>query len=156
MNDYSQDLHFDAILPCQKVVSHKQIFMTFAKQAEKHLGISAEKLFDLLIEKESSASSGIGNGVAIPHLQVRGPQKPFTIIATLERPLDFNAIDNEPVDIVCLVMSPQSDGPYHLRRLSRISRLLKNKALRKKLVEARDTQTIHALLIDPEGWLMAA
>lgn len=156
MNAYSQDLHFDVVLPRLKLVSYKQVLMAFAKQAEKQLGVSATRLFDLLMEKETEASSGIGDGVAIPQLQVRGPQQSFTVLATLERPLDFNAVDNQPVDVVCLVLSPENDGPCHLRRLSRISRLLKNETLHSKLRDAGDEQAMRALLIDPEGWLMAA
>jgi len=156
MNDYNRDLHFDLVLPHLKVVSYKQILMEFSTIAEKHLGISGEKLFQLLLSQEEKSSSGIGENVAIPHLQVRGPQKPFTIMATLDRPVNCNAIDNQPVDLVCLVLSPESEGPFHLRRLSRISRLLKNEKLHKKLQEANDKQAIQTLLIDPEGWLLAA
>jgi len=156
MNDYSSDLHFDAILPRLKVVSYKQILMAFAKEASKHLNVSDERVFELLMKKEGQTGSGVGNGVSIPHLQVHGPQKHFTIMATLEHAVDFKAADNEPVDLVCLVLSPESDGPLHLRRLSRVSRLLMNETLHKKLCEAHDEHSIRALLMDPEGWLMAA
>jgi len=156
MNDYARDLHFDVILPRLKIVNYKQVLLACAKEAEKHLGISSQTLFELLIEKEKQAGSGIGNNVAIPHIQVRGPQRVFTLLATLEQPIDFNSIDNEPVDIIGFVLSPESDGPYHLRRLSRVSRLLKCPELRQKLHEAPDEMTMHALLMDPDGWLLAA
>ncbi len=156
MNDYSSDLHFNIVLPRLKIIAQKQIFMAFAKEACKHLNVSEENVFELLIDQEAQSSSGVGYGVAIPHLQVRGPQKPFTILATLEQAIDFNAADSQPADLVCLVLSPESDGPLHLRRLSRISRLLMNETLHRKLCEARDEQSIRALLVDPEGWLMAA
>ncbi len=156
MNDYSRDLHFDTIVADLRVVSAKQVLMACAKEAQKHLGISASMLFDLMMAKETQSSSGIGENIAIPHIQVRGPKKPFTMLATLARPINFNAIDNEPVDLIGFVLSPENDGPCHLRRLSRISRLLKNQALHRKLHDAHDQQTINALLIDPEGWLMAA
>ncbi len=156
MNDYSSDLHFDAILPRLKIVSNKQALMTFAQQVSKHLDVSEQRVFELLMKKENQTSSGVGNGIAIPHLQVRGAQRPFTVLATLENPVDFKAVDEQPVDLVCLVLSPESDGPLHLRRLSRISRLLMNETLHKKLCEARDEQSIQTLLMDPEGWLMAA
>ncbi|MEZ5813920.1 MAG: PTS sugar transporter subunit IIA [Alphaproteobacteria bacterium] len=156
MNNYDQDLHFDVILPRLRLTTRKQILATLAAQAGKYLNISKDRAVQLLLNKENKSSSGMEGGVAIPHLQVRGPQKHFTILATLEHAVDFEAADNQPADLVCLVLSPESDGPLHLRRLSRISRLLMNETLHKKLCEARDEQSIRALLIDPEGWLMAA
>lgn len=156
MNAYSRDLQFDVVLPRLKVVSYKQVLLEFSRRAEKHLGISARALFDLLQEKENEATSGVGEGVAIPTLQVRGPQQAFTMLVTLERPVECNAVDNQPVDVVCLVLSPENEGPFHLRRLSRVSRLLKNETLHSKLRDAHDVEAMRALLIDPEGWLLAA
>jgi len=156
MNDYSRDLDFDLILPHLKVMSYKQVLMQFAAQAAKHTNVSQSALFALLMKQERNTSSGVGNGVAIAHLQARGPQKPFTMLATLDHPVDFKAVDDKPVNLACLVFSPESEGPYHLRRLSRISRLLKNDILHKRILEAQDKESIHALLLDPEGWLLAA
>ena len=156
MNTYTHDLHVDMIVPKLKATNQKEIFTALSKQAEKHLNISAKALGQLLLKKEEKIGSGIGDGVAIPHIQVRGPQKPFTTLITLDKPVEFQAKDNEPVDIICMILSPEADGPLHLRRLSRISRLLKNKTLDSKLREARDTHSIRTLLMDPEGWLMAA
>ncbi|MCB9983764.1 MAG: PTS sugar transporter subunit IIA [Rhodospirillales bacterium] len=156
MNDYAKDLHFDIILPRLKMVSYKQVLMTCAKEAQKHCGISAQSLYEILLNKENEASSGIGENIAIPHLQILGPQRPFTLLATLEHPIDFNALDNQPVDLVGFVLSPQADGPCHLRRLSRISRLLKCPELRQKLHETPDEIAMHALLVNPNGWLLAA
>lgn len=156
MNDYARDLHFDVILPRLKIISHKQALLACAKEAEKHLGISAKRLFNHLLEKEHAASSGIGDNVAIPHIQMRSVRRPFSVLITLDHPVDFNAVDSQPVDLVGFVLSPESDGPYHLRRLSRISRLLKCSELREKLHEAPDDLTIHALLMNPDGWLLAA
>ena len=156
MNDYSRDLHFDVVLPQLKAMSFKQVLMNFAQHASKHLNVSEERLYEMLIEKEEKASSGIGDNIAIAHLKTVGPQRPFNILATLDRPVECDAIDDQPVDVVCLVLSPEADGPYHLRRLARVSRLLTNDMLHKKLHDAKDEQEIRSLLIDPEGWLMAA
>ena len=156
MNNYAHDLEFEIIIPGLKGTSYLQILKALSQEAADVLNVSAKALYDLLLEKEASSSSGIGGGVAIPHIQVQGPTKGMAILATLNTQVDFNAIDEEPVDLVCLVISPERDGPIHLRRLARVSRLLKCDDLRKKLVEARDVESIRALLIDPEGWLMAA
>lgn len=156
MNDYNRDLQFDVIMPNLRAISAKQVLMICAKEAEKHLGTPASMLFKLMVAKETQSNSGIGENVAIPDIQIRGPKKPFTMLATLAHPIDFNAADNQPVDIVGFVLSPESDGPRHLRQLSRISRLLKNQDLHRKLHESHDQQTINTLLMDPDGWLMAA
>ena len=156
MNDYGQDLDFEIIIPKLKGTTSIQIFKSLSEQAAAHLGVSASALFDLMIKKEEEASSGIGGGVAIPHVQASGPKKSLTILATLNTPVDFNAADGEAADLIGLVISPERDGPIHLRRLARISRLLRCDDLHKKLVEADDVATIRSLLIDPEGWLMAA
>ena len=156
MNDYNRDLNFDVVLENMKSPNAQHVLKTFADIAEKHLNISAASLYQILLEKEQKNSSGIGEGLAIQSVRVRGPRKPFKILATLDQPLNFNAVDGQYVDLVCMVLSPEADGPYHLRRLSRVSRLLKNKDLHLKLSEADDEQSIRALLAHPEGWLLAA
>ena len=156
MKNYNQDLQFDLIIPNLKATHPKQVLKTFAAEAARATGVCEERLYALMLRKEHQDSSGIGEGVAIPHMQVRGPRKSFTILARLSQSLDFDAADNELVDLACFVLSPESDGPYHLRRLARISRLLKNQALHSRLLDAQDTQSVNALLKDPEGWLLAA
>lgn len=156
MNNYSHDLAFEIIIPGLKGTSYLQVLKVLSQEAADVLNVSSKALYELLIKKEAASSSGIGGGVAIPHIQVQGPSKGMAILATLNTQVDFNAIDEEPVDLVCLVISPERDGPIHLRRLARVSRLLKCEDLHRKLVEAKDAESIRALLIDPEGWLMAA
>lgn len=130
--------------------------MTLSCEIQKALGIKSDLLFESLTHKESSTNSSIGDGIALPNLQIKGLAHPFTILATLKTEINFGSVDDIPVDIVALVLSPERDGPAHLRRIARISRLLKNGGLHKKLVEARDEDIMRSLLVDPEGWLMAA
>jgi PTS system nitrogen regulatory IIA component len=157
MLDYGQDLQFDLILPRLKLVSAKQVLMECAREAAKFTRVSESLLFAHLMAKENEHPSGIGEGVAIPHLQIRGPQNKCMVLATLAREIDdFKAADDQPVNIVAFILSPESDGPLHLRRLSRASRMLKNETLRKRLQDAQDELAIRSLLIDPEGWVLAA
>ena len=109
-----------------------------------------------VMDKEAFSCSGIGDGVATPNLKVKGLRKPFTILATLRRDVDVAANDEVPVGVVCLVLSPESEGPAHLRRLSRISRALKNAGLYKKIRNTKDADIIQSLFMDPDGWLLAA
>lgn len=156
MNEFGKDVHFDLIMPRQKVVSQKQVFQILAHKASQVLSIPEQVIFQRLADKESTASSGIGNGVSIPHFKMQRAKKPLVMLATLENAIKLDALDNMPVDIICFVLSPDSDGPYHLRRLSRVSRLLKSEELCQKLRNAETQAEIEALLINPEGWLLAA
>jgi len=87
---------------------------------------------------------------------MRRIQSPFTMLMTIDKPSNHETPDGSPVDLYCLLISPLSDGPIHLRRLSRLSRLMKNETLHKRIRETQDSDVIRSLLLDPEGWLMAA
>lgn len=155
-NGYEKDLQFDLILPRVKGMSKKQILIQLSKAAAKHLNRSETSLLDALLTKEHARSSGIGDGTAMPNIKIKGLLRPFALLATLNQSIDFEANDEVPVDLVAVIISPESEGPKHLRRLSRVSRLLKNDDLHQKLCEADDADIIQSLLIDPEGWLLAA
>lgn len=152
----NNDIHFDAVLPRIGAGSARQVLSILAHEAAKKTCVSASFLFWNLWENEHLEPSGIGDSVAVAQLQIAGPQKAIKILATLKHGVDFGACDGLPVDLACLVISPAGDGPLHLRRLSRVSRLLKNDILHKRLLEANDSDAIRSLLIDPEGWLLAA
>ncbi len=157
MLEYGKDLHFDLVLPRLKLVSAKQVLIEFAQSAAAHLKVSEHLLCEHMLARENESGSGIGDGVAIPHLQIQGPKKSFTVLATFAREInDFKSTDNTPISLAAFVLSPESEGPLHLRRLSRISRLLKNDVMNKRLREANDELSIRSLLIDPDGWMLAA
>ncbi|MGH1399569.1 MAG: PTS sugar transporter subunit IIA [Alphaproteobacteria bacterium] len=156
MSNYIKDIQFNLITPNTHMASHKQALLTMAQEAADYLNISEKILLTRIMNKEDIASSSIGDGVAIPHLKMRRARSPFAMLMTLDKPVNGNAIDGKPLDIYSLLISPAEDGPIHLRRLSRISRLLKNKTLHKRLRETKDRDVMQALFIDPEGWLLAA
>lgn len=156
MSDYIRDIQFDLIVPKAKVLSHKQALLSIGQHAADFLNISEKTMCKRLMDKEEVSASPIGNGVAIPQLKMRRVQTPFTMLMTLDRHVSADSPDTEPLDLYCLLISPMDDGPVHLRRLSRISRLLQNATLRKRLRETQDRDIMQALLIDPEGWLLAA
>ena len=156
MSTYIKDIQFDLIVPGAKAVSHKQALLTLAQSAADYLSISEKTLFDRIAGKEELGNSAIGNGVAIPHFKMRRIHTPFTMLMTLDNDIKHETPDGQPLDLYCLLISPLNDGPIHLRRLSRLSRLLKNETLRKRIRETKDRDIIQTLLMDPEGWLMAA
>jgi len=156
MLSYAKDTQFDLIVPGVKVTSHKQALSALAKNASDFLSISEKTLINRISEKESISNSTIGDGIAIPHFKMRRIHSPFTMLMTTDNAINHETPDGAPVDLYCLLISPLSDGPIHLRRLSRLSRLLKNETLHKRINETQDSDVIRSLLMDPEGWLMAA
>lgn len=156
MSTYEKDIQFNLILPKRKVTTHKQALATIAKAAAEYLTISEKTVLKRITEKEQISSSAIGDGIAIPHARMRRVQAPFTLLMSVDTPITWETPDSAPLDLYCLLISPLSDGPVHLRRLSRLSRLLKNETLHKRIHETQDGDVIQSLLMDPEGWLLAA
>jgi len=156
MPSFENDTQFDLIVPAVKATTHKQALLKMAKEASQFLNISEKRVFTRITEKEQITNSAIGDGIAVPHAKMRRVQSPFTLLMTVDKPIEWNTPDNAPLDLYCLLISPVSDGPVHLRRLSRLSRLLKNQTLHKRIRETKDKDVIQSLLIDPQGWLMAA
>ena len=156
MADFVQDIQFDLIVPGQKALTHKTALLNLAQQTADFLNISEKIVFKRLMDKEEIASSAIGNGIALPHLKMRRVRVPFTMMMTLDNDINCETPDGQPINMYCLLISPAEDGPINLRRLSRISRLLKNENLRHRLRETNDRDVMQSLLMDPEGWLLAA
>ena len=148
------DLHL--ALSKIKASDRKQVFEIFAIEIGKILGCAPRSLYEALNQNESREGSGMSHGVAIPHMKMPGLPAPFIALATLDRPVEFNALDGMPVDIVCMVLSPISSGPLHLRELSRVSRLFNNAELCDKLRDTNDSNVMARLFTNPEGWLVAA
>jgi len=148
-------LWIDLILPDLKASQIAQIYQPLCNRIDALTGFPARILYTQLITREEQASSGIGEGVAIPHLRLPNLQKPFISFVRLQRPVDFNAVDDAPVDLMVMLLSPGSDGPHHLRRLSRISRLMRNPALLENLRNAADADAIRILLEQGNQRLLA-
>ncbi len=101
------------------------------------------------MEREKLGSTGMGQGIAIPHGRVAGVQKMTGLFAQLDHPVDFDAMDDQPVDLVFMLLAPEDAGADHLKALARVSRLLRNQAVCEKLRAAPQTATFYALLTEP-------
>jgi PTS system nitrogen regulatory IIA component len=156
MSPIVKDVQADVILPDLKASSSRQVMQILAAEASLHEAIDAENLYEDLLKKEQHTTSGIGGGVAILHLQVDGLYEPFLMMARLQNSVDFNAVDRQPVDLVVLLVSPEADGPVHLRRLSRISRVFKNDKFCAELRGAKDAHGMRAQMMLPDNWQIAA
>jgi len=154
--EYIQDIDISTILPNLKVDDKDTLFGALAREAAKISGGNGQNLQRYLKKQEEQYNSALGEHIAIPNLQVKNLSMPVTILANLDKGILYDAPDGLPVDLVCLVLSPERQGPIHLRRLSRLSRLLKTPELHAKIRETRDAETIRMLLRNPDGWMLAA
>lgn len=155
MSEILQDIQVDSVLPDVGAATMKQVFAALVKEACARITWPEAGLLDLLLQQEKNASFAIGHGIALPNLQLKFLYEPIKILALLRRPVDFRAADNRPVDIACLILSPQQDA-LHLRRLARMSRLLKSPELRQRMQETTDPQALKLLLGTSKSWMQAA
>lgn len=156
MHNVEKDIQLDLVIADLKANHQKHAFQALSQEICSYIPCRPATLFEALIQAELNAGSGIGEGVAIPHLKLRGLHRPFTALAKLSQPVKFDSIDQRPVDLIYCLLSPEQDGPLHLRRLSRITRTMKNRDLCDNIRGTHDADIIRSLLLAPEGWTLAA
>ena len=132
-----------------RVTSKKQALHELAKRAAEVTGLHERAIFDVLIERERLGSTGVGNGIAIPHGKLAGLARLHGLFARLETPIEFAAIDEHPIDLIFLLLAPESAGADHLKALARVSRLLRDRGICEKLRGANQPEAIYALLTLP-------
>lgn len=126
--------------------SKRQALAVVSEIAGRCLGLKPGKVLDALLEREASAPTGVGKGIALPHAQVEGLTKMRGIFLRLESPIEFDAVDDKPVDLVFALLAPPGAGSEHLRALARVARILRRADIREQLRVARNADAIHALL----------
>jgi PTS system nitrogen regulatory IIA component len=139
----------NAILPALTVNSKKQVLHELAAKAAQLCGLNERAIMETLAQREKLGSTGVGNGVAIPHGKLAKLGKLFGLFARLERAVDFDALDGQPVDLVFLLLAPEAAGADHLKALARVARLLRDPDIARKLRDSRDIETIYAVLAMP-------
>ncbi|MCE2509685.1 MAG: PTS IIA-like nitrogen regulatory protein PtsN [Alphaproteobacteria bacterium] len=130
-----------------RATSKKQALQELSQKAAKITGLPERAIFDVLLEREKLGTTGVGSGVAIPHGKLEELDHLRGIFATLEKPIDFEAIDERPVDLIFMLLAPKSAGTDHLKALARVSRLLRDEATCEKLRGSDTVEAIYALLI---------
>ena len=131
-----------------KASGKKALLADLAHRASTLHGIDERRVYDLLLERERLGSTGIGGGIAIPHGRLAGLDKPRGLFARLGHPIDFDAIDERPVDLVFLLVAPEGAGADHLKALARVSRLLRDRKVCEKLRGSETPEAIYALLTE--------
>jgi PTS system nitrogen regulatory IIA component len=138
----------DAVLACVKASGKKALLAELAAKAATLYQLDERRLFDRLLERERLGSTGIGGGIAIPHGRMAGIDKPVGLFARLGHPVDFDSIDERPVDTVFLLLAPEGAGADHLKALARVSRLLRDRGLVEKLRATENADALYALLVE--------
>lgn len=140
-----------AILPALKVNSKKQLLQLIAEKASEISGVAEREIFEVILQRERLGSTGVGNGIAIPHGKLSGVDRIIGVFARLETPVDFEATDEQPVDLVFLLLAPEGAGADHLKALSRIARAMRDANTASKIRGSSDAAAIHTFLSDTQA-----
>ena len=136
----------DAIFSALRVNGKKQALQEMSERAAQVSGLAAREIFDALLQRERLGSTGVGDGIAIPHGKLAKCNRIFGIFARLERAIDFEALDGLPVDLIFLLIAPESAGADHLKALAGIARALRDPGMAAQLRATRDASALYSLL----------
>lgn len=136
----------EAIIPSLKVNTKKHVLQEMSDRAGLISGLAPREVFDALLQRERLGSTGVGEGIAIPHGKLAKAKSIFGVFARLVRPIDFDSLDGAPVDLICLLIAPETAGADHLKALARMARLLRDPTVTSKLRAARDVSAIYSVL----------
>ncbi len=115
-----------AVIPALKANGKKQAIQELAARAAALCGQNERVIFETLLQREKLGSTGIGHGIAIPHGKLPKLERLFGLFARLERPIDFESLDGQPVDLIFLLLAPEGAGADHLKALAQVARLLRD------------------------------
>jgi nitrogen PTS system EIIA component len=145
MDSLSDLLGPDAVMTGVAVPNKKALLQQLAQAAARLTGVDNKHVLERLVERERLGSTGFGGGIAIPHGKIDGLDRVVGLFARLAEPVDFQAIDGMPVDLVFLLLSPPDAGVEHLKALARVSRRLRDRGFVAKLRGAGSNDALYAL-----------
>jgi PTS system nitrogen regulatory IIA component len=143
-------LDVDAIIPQVNAPSKRQALALIADVASRRFGLKAPEVLEALLEREQLGSTGVGHGVGVPHARLNGLERMRGVFVRLETPIDFKAVDEQPVDLLFALFAPADAGAEHLRALARVSRILRRPALREQLRQSQTADALFALLVQEQ------
>ena len=136
----------NAVIPALQVNGKKHAIQEIAARAAELSGLGERTIFETLLQREKLGSTGIGHGIAIPHGKLPKLDRLFGLFARLDRPIDFESLDGQPVDLIFLLLAPEGAGADHLKALARVARLLRDPDTANKLRESSDADALYAVL----------
>ena len=149
-------LSADSVLPKLRVSGKKQALQELAKRAAALTQLPERQIFDVILERERLGTTGVGGGIAIPHGRLPKLDRIYGLFARLEQPIDFESIDEQPVDLIFMLLAPEAAGADHLKALARVSRLLRDRSMTEKLRGSDNAEALYALLTESNGASKAA
>lgn len=147
--DLGDILAKDGIIPSLKATCKKQALQELASRAAATTGLEARDIYDTLLQRERLGSTGLGRGIAIPHVKFKALKSMVCLFARLSEPIEFDSHDGEPVDIIFLLLAPEHASGDHLKALARISRLVREPAALEQLRNAADLESLKRVLTAP-------
>ena len=136
----------DSVIDGLKVTSKKQVLQDLSDRASVLTGLKARDVLETILARERLGTTGVGQGIAIPHGRMDDLDKIYGLFARLNKPIDFDSLDEQPVDLVFMLLAPEGAGADHLKALAKISRLLRNQTICKKLRGSDSSDALFALL----------
>lgn len=137
-----------SVVASLRAANKKQALQEIARRAAELTGEGERAIFDVLLERERLGTTGVGAGIAIPHGKLPGLKRLWGLFARLETPIDFESIDEQPVDLIFLLLAPGGAGADHLKALARVSRLLRDRRVCEKLRGSDNAEALYALLTE--------
>jgi len=137
-----------AVISPLRANGKKQALQELAQHAATLTGLPDRELFEALLQRERLGSTGIGDGIAIPHGRMPGIERLVGLFARTEKPIDFDALDGQPVDIIFVLIAPEGAGADHLKALARVARVLRNQSVLEQVRKIRDPAAIYAILAE--------
>lgn len=149
--DLSKILKPEAVKVVSAASSKKRLLHAVGELAESAYGLKASRVVEALIERENLGPTGVGHGVALPHAHIEGLNSVVGAFILLEKPIDFNAVDRQPVDIAFSLFAPEEAGVEHLKALALVSRTLRDSSLCSKLRSNRNSSTLYSILTEAQN-----
>lgn len=145
-----------SVIVCSGIKTKLDVLHRLSERAAKITGQDATVIFEAVNEREELGSTGLGNGIAIPHGKFPGIGSVTALFAKLEQPVDFESVDDQPVDLVMMLLAPMGAGADHLKALARVARLLRSDSVVVRLRRSRDVADLHEILTQPLAQTQAA
>jgi PTS system nitrogen regulatory IIA component len=133
-----------------RATSKKQVLQELARRAADITNIDERKIFAVLMDRERLGTTGVGSGIAIPHGKLPELDRLYGIFARLEKPVDFQSIDERPVDLIFVLLAPEEAGAGHLKALARVSRMLRDQNTCEKLRGTCEVDALSAILTESQ------
>lgn len=152
----AKDLDFDLFMPRMNAQTQKRVFDLLTFSISTKFGISKVGLGDAIDKRLAERTFGMGDGISVFDLKTSYVKRPIMAICSFEHKVNFDALDGQPVDVMAALISPLSDGPKHLQKLSMISRAMRSQELCTALRDANDQDMMRALFMPSQDWMIAA